>query len=94
MERRYGESRGDRAFFDEWKAAFDAHLDRGADPGLMASVLGVTLADLLARCIVGTPLPRPQAEAWITDTCARLHQATWSRVREIKAQPRQDGERP
>jgi hypothetical protein len=93
MERRYGESRGDRAFFDEWKAAFDAHLDRGADPGLMVSTLGVTMAELLARCIVGSHLPRPQAEAWIKQQCALLHQATWSMVCEIKAQPRQDGER-
>jgi hypothetical protein len=82
-----GRSHTDRAFYDQWMEGLDAHLERGADPQLMASVLGVKLAEVLARSIVGTPLTKAQADQWLARTCAMLRQSTWSFVREIKAQP-------
>jgi hypothetical protein len=80
-----------RAFFETWNDAFEAHLARGADPQLMAGVLGVKLAELLARCIVHGHLPRPEAERWLKQTAQMLHQTTWTLVRELKAQPPEGG---
>jgi hypothetical protein len=52
----------------------------------MAAALGTKLAEVLARCIIGTPLPRGEAEAWIKRTCSMLHKTIWTMVRELKAQ--------
>ena len=79
--------RGDTAFYDERFDALDAHLERGADPELMVAALGTKLVEVLARCIDGSHLPRPQAEAWVKRTCAMLHKTTWTMVRELQAQP-------
>jgi hypothetical protein len=54
----------------------------------MAAALGTKLAEVLARCIYGSHLARPQAEDWVKRTCTMLHKTTWTRVRELKAQPR------
>ena len=79
--------RGDTAFYNERFDARDAHLERGADPELMVAALGTKLVEVLARCIDGSHLPRPQAEAWVTRACTLLHKTTWPMVRERKAQP-------
>jgi len=79
-------SHDDLPFFDAWNAALDAHLARGADPELMVAALGTKLAEVMARCIHGSHLPRAKAEQWVTQTNAMLHKTTWTFVRELKAQ--------
>ena len=87
MDPRTGRPRGYPAFYDTLFDALDAHLPRGADPELMVAALGTKMAEVLARCIHGSRLPRPQAEAWVKRTCAMLHKTTWTMVRELQAQP-------
>ena len=55
--------RGDTAFYDELFDTLDAHLQRGADPELMLAALGTKMAEVLARCIHGSRLSRPQGGA-------------------------------
>jgi hypothetical protein len=88
MDPRTGRPRGYPDFYDDLFDALDQHLKRGADPELMAAALGTKLADILARCIHYSHMPRAKAEAWIKHQQAMLHKVTWSMVQELKAQPR------
>ena len=63
VDRHTGGPRGDKAFYDELFDALDAYIQRGADPELMVAVLGTKLAEVLARCLHGSRLSRPQGEA-------------------------------
>jgi hypothetical protein len=60
--------RGDQAFYDEVFDRLDQHLERGAEPELMVAALGTKLAEVLARCIHGSHVARPQAEDWVTSS--------------------------
>jgi hypothetical protein len=80
--------RGDKAFYDSLFDALDQHLERGADPELMMAALGTKLAEVLARCIHSSHMPRAKAETWIKRQQTMLHKVTWSCVQEIQAQPR------
>lgn len=55
----------------------------------MLAALGTMLAKVLARCIYYGRLPRAEAETWIKRCQALLHKTTWSRVQELKAQPKE-----
>jgi len=92
MERTPG---GHNPLYDEWVRQLDAHLERGADAELLVSVLGVKLAEVMARVIVGTPAPRDEAEAWVQRVGAMLDKTIWSLVQELKAQrQRPNGRHP
>ena len=86
MDPRTGRPRGSPALYDTLFDALDAHLERGADPELMAAALGTQLAEVLARCIQGSHMPRAQAEPWVKRHCPMLHKVTWSMVQELRAQ--------
>jgi hypothetical protein len=55
----------------------------------MAAALGTKLAEVLARCIHGSHMPREKAEGWIKRLQAMLYKVTWAMVQELKAQPRE-----
>ena len=55
----------------------------------MAAALGTKLAEVLARCIHDSHMPRGKAELWVKSQQAMLHKSPWACVQELTAQPKE-----